>query len=138
MSEYSIMIVDHDTANTDFVLRTLTLAGYRHVDTYADGATAYEMFKTKKYHIMLAEIGMPQTDGIDFLKKVRAYDPLTQVIVMAGRSTLDTILTCLELGVNAYLRKPFESGEAILAAVEEAIKKLESWREAIKGIVAKG
>jgi len=136
MSGYSIMIVDDDTANADLICRTLASAGYDQIDTYGDGAKAFAMFQTKKYHIMLADIVMPETDGIEFLRKVREYDPLTQVIVMAGRSTMDTILTCLELGANAYFLKPFKSADDVLEAVNDSVKKLERWKEAMKGIIA--
>lgn len=136
MSGYSIMILDDETAISDLLQRTFALAGYNQVETYADPANALKMFKKKKYHIVLADIMMPEIDGMEFLRKIREYDPLTQVIIMTAHSTLDRILTCLELGANDYILKPFKSNDYVLEVMDYSIKKLERWREAIKETIA--
>jgi two-component system chemotaxis sensor kinase CheA len=136
MRGYSIMILDGETAISDHLQKSLALAGYHQVETYSELANALEMFQKKKYHIVLADITMPELDGTEFLKKIREYDPLTQVIIMTSHSTMDTILTCLELGANDYIVKPFKSDDYVLEVVDYSIKKLERWREAIKGTIA--
>jgi two-component system chemotaxis sensor kinase CheA len=136
MRGYSIMILDGDKAIADHLQQSLALAGYRQVETCSEPVNALDMLQKKKYHIVLADIAMPELGGTEFLKKIREYDPLTQVIIMTSHSSLDTILTCLELGANDYIAKPFQSNEAILEVVDGSIKKLERWREAIKGTIA--
>jgi DNA-binding NtrC family response regulator len=138
MGDYRIMIVDGETAILELLRRSLELSGYNQVETYARPEIALEMLAKRKYHVVLADIMMPETDGIEFLKKVREYDPLAQVIVMAGRSTMDSILTCLELGANEYVLKPFKSSDDVLELVDYSIKKLERWREAIRGLLQNG
>jgi CheY-like chemotaxis protein/HPt (histidine-containing phosphotransfer) domain-containing protein len=136
MNGYNIMILDDETAILDLLKRTFELAGYKQVETYTEPAKALEMFKKRKYHIILADIIMPEIDGIEVLKKVKEYDPLTQIIIMTGYSTMDRTFTCLELGANDYILKPFKSIDYVLETVDYSIKKLERWREAIKGIIA--
>jgi DNA-binding NtrC family response regulator len=136
MSGYSIMIVDEDTAISERLHETFVLAGYSQVELCADPAHALDMFQKKKYHIVLADMTMPKIDGMEFLRRIREYDPLTQVIAMAAHSTLDRILTCLELGANGYLVKPFKSDEQVLEVVNDSVKKLERWREAIRETIA--
>ncbi|MBA1334461.1 MAG: hypothetical protein HPY66_2310 [Firmicutes bacterium] len=135
MSDYSIMIVDDEEGILENLKRNLVLAGYEKVETYSNPVKAVEIFKEKKYHIVLTDIVMPEMDGIELLKEVRGYDPLTQVIMMTGFSTIEKTLTCLEYGANDYILKPFKSNDYVLEIVEYSVKKLDRWKEAIKGIV---
>ena len=129
------MVIDDETGILDLLKRIFTLAGYDKVDTFSNPVEAIEVFKEKKYHIVLTDIVMPEMDGIDVLKKVREYDPLTQVIIMTGYSTIEKTLACLECGANDYILKPFKSNDYIVEMIDDSIKKLERWREAIKGII---
>ncbi|ALS22395.1 hypothetical protein JCM16163A_45280 [Paenibacillus sp. YK5] len=136
MSGYRIMILDNERAILDLLKRGFEMAGYNQVEIYTEPAIALEMFKKRKYHIVLADIMLPGIDGIEFLKNIREYDPLAQVIIITGHSTLDRILTCLELGANDYILKPFKSEDYVWEVIDYSIKKLERWREAIKGLIA--
>jgi DNA-binding response OmpR family regulator len=136
MSGYSIMIVEDETAISDLIQKTYASAGYNQVERYANPAVALEMFKKKKYHILLADMMMPEIDGVEFLRQIREYDPLTQVIMMTAHSTLDRLLTCLELGANDCILKPLKSDDYVLEVVDDAIKKLERWRAAMKETIA--
>lgn len=134
MDEYNIMILDKKEA-INSLQKTLELAGVRHIDAFTDPAEAIAMFRKKKYHILLTDMDMPGMDGIEILKKVRQYDPMTQIIMMTEHSTIDRTLACLELGANDYVLKPIKNEEYITEVVEYSIKKLERWKEAIKGTV---
>lgn len=135
MSDYNIMIVDDEEGILKALKRNFVLAGYEKVETCSNPVKAVEMLKEKKYHIVLTDIVMPEMDGIELLKEVRRYDPLAQVIMMTGFSTIDKMLACLEYGANDYILKPFRSNDYVLEVVEYSVKKLERWKEAIKGIV---
>jgi YesN/AraC family two-component response regulator len=78
---------------------------------------------------------MPEMDGIELLKVVKAYEPLAQVIITTGFSTIDKTISCLELGANDYILKPFKSNDNVLEVIEQSVKKLERWKEAVKGII---
>lgn len=58
---------------------------------------------------MLFDIVRPKMDGIDFQIEVKQYDALNQVIMMAGYSTMDKTMRCLEAGANNYILKPFKN-----------------------------
>lgn len=137
MSEYNIMILDDEEAATALLKTNLELAGLSRIDIFTDPEEAITMFRNKKYHILLTDMDMPEMDGVEILRKVKQYDPMTQVIMMTGNSTIDRTLTCLELGANDYVLKPFKSDEYILEIIYYSIKKLERWKEAIKGTVLK-
>jgi YesN/AraC family two-component response regulator len=113
----------------------LNLAGYNQVEISSNPVTALEMIKEKKYHLILTDIIMPEMDGIELLKVVKAYEPLAQVIITTGFSTIDKTISCLELGANDYILKPFKSNDNVLEVIEQSVKKLERWKEAVKGII---
>lgn len=137
MNEYNIMILDNEEAATSLLKTNLETAGLNRIDTFTDPVQAIAMFRNKKYHILLTDMDMPEMDGIEVLKKVKQFDPMTQVIMTTEKSTIDRTLACLELGANDYVLKPFKSDEYILEVVEYSIKKLERWKEAIKATVLK-
>lgn len=135
MNEYNIMILDDNEEVIALLRAKLELAGFNRIDTFTEPVKAIAMFRNTKYHILFTDIDMPEMDGIEVLRKVKQFDPLTQVIMMTERSSIDRTLTCLELGANDYVLKPFKSDETILEVVEYSIKKLERWKEAIKGTI---
>jgi DNA-binding response OmpR family regulator len=94
-------------------------------------AEAFFKVKKEKYHIVLADIAIPEIDGIQLLREIKEYDAMTQVIMMTGNSTMDKILTSLEFGANDYILKPFKSVEYVVTVIEYSLQKLERWRESI-------
>jgi DNA-binding NtrC family response regulator len=131
MDKYNIMILDSESSSSA-LRKTLAAAGFDRIDVFSDPAEAMDMLRTKKCHIMLADMDLPGMDGIEVLKTVKQYDPMTQVIMMTGCSTIDRVLTCLELGANEYVLKPFRNESCIPEAVTYAIHKLERWKAAIR------
>ncbi|MCR4434457.1 MAG: response regulator [Clostridiales bacterium] len=132
--KYKILVVDDEEGIVCTLKNHLKMEGYA-VDTAQSAAEAFEKVKKDKYHIVLTDIVMPEMDGIDLLREIKAYDALTQVIMMTGYSTMDKTLSSLELGANDYILKPFKSVEHVIQVVEYSVQKLERWRESIVQIV---
>ncbi|WP_270566378.1 response regulator [Clostridium beijerinckii] len=134
--EYKILIIDDEEEILLSLKKNLILEGY-NVETCNDSVKALEMIKNNKFHIVITDIVMPNMNGIDLLKAAKAYDALTQVIMMTGYSTMEITIQSLEFGANDYILKPFKSIEYIIEIIDYSIQKLERWRESIRGIVAK-
>jgi DNA-binding NtrC family response regulator len=133
---YKILIIDDEDEILLSLKKNLMLEGY-NVETCNDSVKALEMIKNEKFHIVLTDIVMPNMDGVEVLKAAKAYDALTQVIMMTGYATMEMTIQSLECGANDYILKPFKSIEFIIEIIEHSIKKLERWRESIRDIVAK-
>jgi len=101
------------------------------VETTRSAISAFEKVKSDKYHIVLIDIDMSEMNGIELLKDIKSYDALTQVIMMAGHSTMEKVLSSLEYGANDYMLKPFNSVEHVMQVIDYSVQKLERWREAI-------
>ncbi|AGX43037.1 response regulator [Clostridium saccharobutylicum] len=134
--EYKILIIDDEEEILLSLKKNLILEGY-NVETCNDSVEALEMIKNNKFHIVITDIVMPNMNGIDLLKAAKAYDALTQVIMMTGYSTMEITIQSLEFGANDYILKPFKSIEYIIEIIDYSIQKLERWRESIRGLVSK-
>ncbi|MBC9785300.1 response regulator [Heliobacillus mobilis] len=130
--EIQILLVDDEEELVLSLQRILQLEGYS-ADYTTSPLTAIEKIKEKKYHIVLADIVMPEMDGIELLAALKAYDPLVQVIMMTGYSTMDKTVRCLEKGANDYLLKPFPDLDRVMEAVRLSEAKLRRWWESMRG-----
>lgn len=126
-----ILIVDDEEELTKALERVLAMEGYE-VTGFTCPQKALEVIKQKKYHIVLSDIIMPDMDGIELLKAIRDFDPLVQVIMMTGYSTMNKTVQCLEYGANDYLLKPFSSFEELIEAVKMAEAKLNRWQKTMR------
>jgi len=132
--EYKVLIVDEDEVVLSSLEKLLKQEGYSVVTTQST-EKAFEKIKAQKFHIVVTNIVMPQMDGIELLKEIRKYDPMTQIIMMTEHSTMDKVLSSLEYGANDYIYKPFKSEEFVIDVIKYSIQKLERWREVIIQLV---
>ncbi len=109
-----IMVVDDSLTVRKVTSRLLEREGYRVV-TAKDGVDALEQMKDTLPDIMLVDIEMPRMDGFDLTKAVRR-DPRTQaipIIVVSSRTADKHRRHAAEIGVNAFLGKPFEESDLL-------------------------
>lgn len=133
-NQYKILIVDDDKAVGNLLKEYFKSQEYA-VDTSLSAVEALEKVKNTKYHIVMIDIEMPQMEGIELLKRLKKYDPMTQIVMMTESSTIDKILRSLEYGANDYIIKPFKSEDSVLTMIDHSVKKLERWRDAFIQIV---
>ena len=133
-NKYKILIVDEEEVVLCALKKPLEQEGYI-VETAQSGTNAFEKVKSDKYHIVLINVVIPDMDGLELLKEVKKYDPMTQIIMMAECSTMDKILSALEYGANDYIYKPLKKPEYVISVIDHSVQKLERWREAIVEII---
>lgn len=107
----SILIVD------DHEMMQKFLSGYlrKHfeVEVSANGADALEWLSGHRPDIILADIDMPEMDGIEFLTQVKSdpYKKEIPIIMLSSISKSDARVKCLELGAIDFVTKPFNPKE---------------------------
>src|SRR5687767_4896059 len=111
-----VLVADDDPAVARSLQRVLGAAGFE-VILVADGNAAVEELKTRGFEVVLTDIHMPGTNGVDLLRLVRAYDLDVPVILMTGEPEVDTAVEAIELGALGYLRKPLDP-ERVVAKVQ--------------------
>ena len=110
-----VLVVDDDPSVTEALRIRLESSNYRVICAHG-GAAAYWAAMEQKPNIITLDIGMPELDGADLLKKLKSH-PLTRgipVIVLTGNTDQSTKKELLNLGAAAYLTKPFRSSDLLL------------------------
>ena len=133
-NKYKILIVDEEVVVLCTLKKPLEQEGYI-VETTQSAINAFEKVKSDKYHIVLTNIIIPEMDGLELLRIIKKYDPMTQIIMMTECSTMDKILSSLEYGANDYVYKPLKNAEYVIRVIDYSVQKLERWREAIVQII---
>jgi two-component system response regulator MprA len=105
-----ILIVDDDRALRDALRRVLTLAGY-DTETAAGGAEALELIRDRVPDAVVLDIGMPDVDGLEVCRRLRAAGDRVPVLMLTARDAIDDRIEGLDAGADDYLVKPFDVGE---------------------------
>jgi DNA-binding NtrC family response regulator len=102
-----ILIVDDDAAMRDYLRDELEHEGFR-VLTAEGGRAGVERVKRGGIDLVVSDVKMPDLDGLDLLREVRAVDPSPYVITITAFGSIDTAIRAVKLGAYDYVTKPFE------------------------------
>jgi DNA-binding response OmpR family regulator len=86
------------------------------VTTVADGPSAYDYAATGEFDLMVLDIGLPELDGFEVLRRLRSEGHRVPVIVLTARTSVHDTVAGLEGGADDYMAKPFRF-EELLARV---------------------
>ncbi|WP_299658414.1 response regulator [uncultured Tateyamaria sp.] len=106
-----IMVVDDMSTSRGLIVQSLEALGVRHITTAADGATALTLLAKNPAHLVISDYNMPNMDGLKLLHSLRSHAKTKGVgfILITGRSEQQIVDYGRKLGMNNYLKKPFES-----------------------------
>ncbi len=105
-----ILLVEDDKVLSDTLSLALQQAGYV-VDPVNDGASADAALAHDVYDMVLLDLGLPDLDGIEVLKRLRARKYHVPVLIMTARDSLEDRVGGLDHGADDYLIKPFDLPE---------------------------
>ncbi len=104
---FAILVVD-DERTLRFTLKEgLSEEGYR-VDTAADGAEALDKLEKDEYQLVLLDQKLPDRNGIDLLREIRAKRPDMQIVIMTAFGKFEQAVEAAKAGCFEYVAKPFE------------------------------
>jgi two-component system, OmpR family, response regulator len=115
-----ILVVDDEPQIWDIVIRALETVGYE-IDYAEDGGAGLELMLAGDYHLVILDLVMPQADGRQVLGRLREMRPTQAVLVLSCMSDVATKVSCLDMGAQDYLTKPF-SLEELLARVRVQLR----------------
>lgn len=116
-----VLVVDDDTAFCVMLKTFLQKKGYSVTSVFT-GAEAKEALEADSYDVVLTDIRLPDTDGLDILKAARAQSMDTQVILMTGYTDIRAAVNAMKLGAYDYVGKPINPDE-ILHTISNALKR---------------
>jgi len=117
-----VLIVD-DEPNMRRVLAALLEREPCDVLQAGDGVEALQVLDDNVVHVIVADLRMPNMDGMELLKKVIARDPNLPFVVLTAHGTVDTAVEAMKLGAFDFITKPFEKDE-LLAIVRKALRSV--------------
>lgn len=118
-----VLVVDDSKFNRGRVVTALKTGGIE-ISEACDGQDALERLESISPDVICTDLLMPKLDGFGFLRALKERGNKIPVIVLSADIQASSRQTCLELGVVAFLNKPFQPVE-LLAEVEKAAAKME-------------
>jgi DNA-binding NtrC family response regulator len=115
----NLLVVEDDAAMRDLLCEELTDAGYG-VESRTGGRSGVERVRQGGIDVVISDLRMPDLDGFDLLRDIKAADPSPHVIVVTAFGSIDTAIKAVKLGAYDYITKPFEV-ESLVLAVEQAL-----------------
>jgi|SRR5262245_17899774 len=106
----NVLLVEDDVSLSDGIARILLSAGHA-VDARTTGVEALEATRRGRFDLLLLDIGLPGIDGYEVLRRLRAADDPTPVLVLSARDQIGDRVYGLDLGADDYLAKPFVMAE---------------------------
>ena len=112
MSESKIkVLVAEDEVHLGQILSNFLAGRGYAVHTVTDGRAALEALRAEAYDVALLDIVMPELDGLEVLKQVRADADPPEVIIITGNGTIETAISAMKLGAYDYMAKPYRMAE---------------------------
>ncbi len=121
MNKPQILIVEDDTAVANLIATTLETQRYQY-HRARTGAGAVMDALSYRPDVMLLDLGLPDMDGVEIIRKIREWSNLP-IIVVSARSEDDDKVAALDAGADDYLTKPFSVDE-LLARLRVALRRV--------------
>ena len=115
-----ILLVDDAAFMRKVIKDTLSKAGYTDLHEAVDGADAVEKFNELKPDLVLMDITMPNMDGLEALKAIRAKDGSANVVMCSAMGQETMVIDAIRSGAKDFIVKPFK-GERVLKTVTSIV-----------------
>jgi two-component system, OmpR family, KDP operon response regulator KdpE len=106
-----VLVVEDDPEIRRALALNLSARGY-HVCTAADGGDGLNQAAAAAPDVIVLDLGLPDLDGMDIIRAIRAYSR-TPIVVLSGRTSSGDKVDALEAGADDYVTKPFNVNELV-------------------------
>ncbi|CDF59307.1 response regulator [Thermobrachium celere] len=115
-----VLIVD-DAAFMRMMLKDiLTKNGYEVIGEAPNGAKAVEIYKAERPDVVTMDITMPEMDGIQAVKEIKAFDPNAKIIMCSAMGQQAMVMEAIKSGARDFIVKPFQP-ERVLEALKKVL-----------------
>jgi DNA-binding NtrC family response regulator len=121
-----VLLVDDEPGILRMFRTALADAGFE-IEEARDGRAALERLARESFDVIVSDVNMPGSDGLELLQSVHERYPHTPMIMMTGKPSLDSSNRALELGAVRYLVKP-----VFPAALKEAVRSVAEESEVLR------
>jgi len=106
-----LMIADDSNIVRSKIARALGQHGLSIIGLASNGREALELFRTARPEVVTMDLTMPEMDGIECIRQIRAIDPKVRILVVSALSDKATAIQALKEGAQGFLDKPFTEAE---------------------------
>ena len=129
MESLFILIVDDEPGVALLCSRLLTREGFS-TESFTDPRAAVHFLTQHPIDMLLVDIRMPEIDGFEVIEHTQRLHPEAAILIMTGHGTVETAIKALRKGVDGLILKPFQQGNDLLAAVQQAFADNQLKRDA--------
>ncbi len=129
MNNLLILVVEDDAPVRNLIGTTLKTHGYDYI-TATNGENAVMQASSNNPNVVLLDLGLPDIDGVDVIKKIRTWSQMPIIVISARAEDQDKI-DALDAGADDYLTKPF-SVQELLARIRVTERRLSAMQSANK------
>jgi DNA-binding NtrC family response regulator len=145
MKKTEVLVVDDERDTCELLEMALARQGMQ-VTTCTNAADALEKIASRDFDVVLTDLSMPETSGLEICERVIALRPDVPVVLITGHATLETAMGAIRAGAYDFVTKPIESktlGVVVSRAVQhrrlrEQIKMLRAARDANQSLIVGG
>lgn len=140
--EHRILIVDDEEMICSILNRRLTQEGYSCVTAHNGREALHQFLFMDHLSLIASDIKMPEMDGMELLKQVKAVDPGMMVIMMTAYPEIDMAVEAMRMGANDFLIKPVDL-DLLVLSVKKALEKkrlekeIEAYHQHLESLVEK-
>jgi len=119
-----ILVIDDDRSILELLRSLLTLEGHE-VESAADGREGLRRFREEPADLVVTDLMMPEVEGIEMIRTLRAIDAEVPILAMSGDAGVDRsglLRAARHLGASRTLPKPF-ANQALCDAIRELLEK---------------
>lgn len=129
MNNLLILVVEDDAPVRNLIGTTLKTHGYDYI-TATNGENAVMQASSNNPNVVLLDLGLPDIDGVDVIKKIRTWSEMPIIVISARAEDQDKI-DALDAGADDYLTKPF-SVQELLARIRVTERRLSAMQSSNK------
>jgi two-component system, LuxR family, response regulator FixJ len=118
-----VYVVDDDDAMRDSLDFLLGAAGF-HVALFETARRFLDALPTLEFGCVVSDVRMPDIDGIELLKRLKASGSLFPVVIMTGHGDVPLAVDAMKLGAVDFVEKPFED-DRLIGMIETALRRAE-------------
>src|SRR5438552_2052753 len=109
-----VLVVEDDTAMSEMLREALDEGGY-DVEVAGGGHAGVERVRQGGIDLVVSDVKMPDLDGLDMMREMKAVTPAPYVITITAFGSIDTAIRAVKLGAFDYITKPFEVDRLLLS-----------------------
>jgi DNA-binding NtrC family response regulator len=114
MGPMKILVVDDEVQIREMLKRGLSQMGGHTVEVAPNGVEAIKKIESDIFDLVLTDVKMPEMDGVELLKTIKATRPDVMVILMTAFGSIQTAVEAMKIGANDYITKPVDFNDLLV------------------------